>query len=619
VERIGPYKVRRKIAEGGMAVVYLAEKVGPEGFVKPVVLKCILPGLAVDKPFVQLFLDEARLAALLNHPNIAQIFDFGVADDVYYLAMEYVPGYTCDDIRRKHASIGRKFPVEHAAFIASQVASGLHYAHALQDAKGASLGLVHRDVSPQNILVSVDGAAKLVDFGIAKARAGLARVEARGAVGKFGYMSPEQALGEVADRRSDVFSLGVCIFELLSNERLHSSQLDRPPVYDKHVPIPLVTTRRTDVPRKLAQIVAKSLAIDPQDRFQSCQDLHVELERFLTAMDHYAGEKELAGYLKLLAAGQIEQPDQQNTGIVSAPTTGDLAPLAKDNLSGAEKFEEVFGFSDESDKAEPKLGVVPAFWKKSRKKAGSGSESTDDAEPKAGRGKRLPDETSLELAFPVELSRRVPPKPKRKVLAKPPARPSWIRGVLRRWPVVFSTMVLGCLLVFGVASRNELLRLVRQTLDWPEPPQADGGLTSRYRVTTNPAGAYLELDGKRVPGVTPVEVVLIPGVTYQLALTLAGRATEYRTVVAATAQSVQTIDVNLSLPATLFVSSEPPGARLRIGGVVREERTPAVFRNLPTGRPIEVTAQVQGVQAQTQNITLKAGQKSRLRFVLYKN
>src|SRR5688572_7090973 len=267
-----------------MGEVYLGEKIGPEGFVKPVVLKCVLPQLAKDRAFVQLFLDEARLAALLNHPNIAQVYDFGLVDDIYYIAMEYVPGYTVDDIRRKLKSIGQFMPLQHIACIASQVCQGLNYAHNLTDANGVGLGLVHRDVSPHNLIVSIDGSVKIVDFGIAKARAGLTRVQAKGAVGKFGYMSPEQARGEQVDGRSDIFSLGICCWEMATNERLHDPNLDRAPNYSPTRPIRSIEVFRTEVPRQFAEIVETALAIEAADRYGSCQAMHLALERFQAAM-----------------------------------------------------------------------------------------------------------------------------------------------------------------------------------------------------------------------------------------------------------------------------------------------------------------------------------------------
>ena len=367
MDRLGSYRLRKRLAVGGMGEVYLGEKIGPEGFVKPVVLKCVLPQLASDRAFVKLFEDEARLAALLNHPNIAQVYDFGLVDNTYYIAMEYVPGYTVDDIRRKLRSIDQNLPLQHVACIASQVCQGLHYAHALTDGTGVSLGLVHRDVSPHNLIVSVDGAVKLVDFGIAKARAGLTRVQAKGAVGKFGYMSPEQARGGQVDGRSDVFSLGICLWELLTNERLHDPNMDRAPEYSPSRPVRSVEQFRSDLPRQFLQILETALAIPPEDRFQTAQDMHLALERFQAAMTHYAGQAALAAYIKDLVDGRIEHPEQQPTGELVQPAgdplrrpVGARAPRA--SMDEAQRYEEVFGVTMSSKRSRPTLRAVPKSW-----------------------------------------------------------------------------------------------------------------------------------------------------------------------------------------------------------------------------------------------------------------
>ena len=367
MDRLGSYRLRKRLAVGGMGEVYLGEKIGPEGFVKPVVLKCVLPQLASDRAFVKLFEDEARLAALLNHPNIAQVYDFGLVDNTYYLAMEYVPGYTVDDIRRKLRSIDQNLPLQHVACIASQVCQGLHYAHALTDGTGVSLGLVHRDVSPHNLIVSVDGAVKIVDFGIAKARAGLTRVQAKGAVGKFGYMSPEQARGGQVDGRSDVFSLGICLWELLTNERLHDPNMDRAPDYAPTRPVRSVEQFRSDLPRQFLQILETALAIPPEDRFQTAQDMHLALERFQAAMTHYAGQAALAAYIKDLVDGRIEHPEQQPTGELVQPAgdplrrpVGGRAPRA--SMDEAQRYEEVFGVTMSSKRPRPSLRAVPKSW-----------------------------------------------------------------------------------------------------------------------------------------------------------------------------------------------------------------------------------------------------------------
>ncbi|MCA9554277.1 MAG: serine/threonine protein kinase, partial [Myxococcales bacterium] len=365
MDQLGSYRLRKRLAVGGMGEVYLGEKIGPEGFVKPVVLKCVLPQLAKDRAFVQLFLDEARLAALLNHPNIAQVYDFGLVDDVYYIAMEYVPGYTVDDIRRKLKSIGQFMPLQHIANIASQVCQGLHYAHSLTDANGVSLGLVHRDVSPHNLIVSIDGSVKIVDFGIAKARAGLTRVQAKGAVGKFGYMSPEQARGEQVDARSDTFSLGICLWELCTNERLHDPSLDRAPDYSPARPIPPVDSFRHEVPRQFQQIIDVALAIDVEDRYGTTQDMHLALERFQAAMTHYAGQAALAQYIKDLVEGRVENPEG-HTGSVVEPAGRGAGPRssgpAVENMDGAQKYEEVFGVTMSSKRPRPSMRAVPKSW-----------------------------------------------------------------------------------------------------------------------------------------------------------------------------------------------------------------------------------------------------------------
>ena len=202
---IGKYVVRRKLAEGGMAEIYLAAALGPEGFEKDVVIKRVRPGLAGDPEFVRMFIAEARVASRLNHANLVHIFDFDKHEDTYYLAMEYVRGHSLWELRRRCQERGVAMPPMLVAQIGMEVARGLAYAHRLTE-NGHSLELVHRDVTPHNVLLSFDGAVKLTDFGIAKAGG---RATTSGMLkGKFAYMSPEQARGDPVDARTDVFALG---------------------------------------------------------------------------------------------------------------------------------------------------------------------------------------------------------------------------------------------------------------------------------------------------------------------------------------------------------------------------------------------------------------------------
>ena len=213
--RLGPYELVRRIATGGMAEVYLARRAGPHGFQKIVAVKRILPQLARDSDFVAMFVDEARVCARLGHPNIVQVFDFGEQDGELYMAMEYVDGTTGARLIRAAAAAGEEIPLDVCLHIALSVLRALEYAHAARDEDGKPLALVHRDVSPGNVLIDRSGAVKLTDFGIARAAEIERRTDAGQLKGKLGYMSPEQVVGRELDARSDIFTLGIVLAEML--------------------------------------------------------------------------------------------------------------------------------------------------------------------------------------------------------------------------------------------------------------------------------------------------------------------------------------------------------------------------------------------------------------------
>ncbi|MBI2898078.1 MAG: serine/threonine protein kinase [Deltaproteobacteria bacterium] len=223
----GRYTLIRKIAKGGMAEIFEARMDGPGGFDKRVALKRLHANLAADDLFIKMLADEARITARLSHPNICQIFDFGVEGDGWFLAMELIEGCDLGNFVRRARKLGIGLPVEGAVWIAREAAEGLAYAHALCDGAGRPFEVVHRDVSPQNILVSAHGEVKVCDFGIAKATARMARTEAGVLKGKFCYMSPEHARGEPLDGRADVFSLAIVLFELVSGVPLYPQVFTR--------------------------------------------------------------------------------------------------------------------------------------------------------------------------------------------------------------------------------------------------------------------------------------------------------------------------------------------------------------------------------------------------------
>lgn len=597
-----------------MGEVYLGEKIGPEGFVKPVVLKCVLPQLASDRAFVQLFLDEARLAALLNHPNIAQVYDFGLVDDVYYIAMEYVPGYTVDDIRRKLRSIKQFMPMQHIACIASQVCQGLQYAHMLTDANGVSLGLVHRDVSPHNLIVSIDGSVKIVDFGIAKARAGLTRVQAKGAVGKFGYMSPEQARGEVVDGRSDVFSLGICLWELTTNERLHDPNLDRAPNYQPTRPVRSVEEFRHELPRQFVNILETALAIQPEDRYRTSQDMHLALERFQAAMTHYAGQSALAGYIKDLVEGRIENPEGGNAGgSMVEPKGGSSQRGTTENMDAAQKYEEVFGVTMNT-KRRPTLKAVPKSWEtKSPPPEPARPAPTPNSQtpPKAGprmvelRGDGGTGDIPEIAGPPVQrVQRRHTP---------PPARVQQSRSKLPL-VIVLMLVVLGGGGFFAFQNKDQLLSLFK---GGGAQPSAGSKLACLYRVETDPPGATVLLDGVPHEGQTPLVIELIPDVEYRLQVRLAKFATQEQRLKATMAEEPRPLRYKLDPAGSLQITSVPTGGTVTIDSMVIDDKvTPMTLDDFPANREVKVKVEVKGIPPMIKSIEVPAGKKKALKFDL---
>ncbi len=218
----GKYYLLDRIGAGGMAEVFLAVAIGPEGFQRQLVIKRMLPHLSQDRAFVRMFVDEAKLCGLLSHPNLVQIFEFGAIDDSFFIAMEHVNGQTMSAVRAKLAELGQVAPVAATLDIVRQVCLGLNYAHSLQSATGQPLGIIHRDISPSNLIVSFHGAVKILDFGIARVTEELRETHTQAGTmkGKVSYMSPEQIRMEPVDSRSDIFAVGVVLHEFLTGRRL---------------------------------------------------------------------------------------------------------------------------------------------------------------------------------------------------------------------------------------------------------------------------------------------------------------------------------------------------------------------------------------------------------------
>ena len=276
------YRVIERLASGGMAEVFLAESAGIEGFKKRVAIKRVLPHLSEKKRFIAMFLDEARLSAHLSHSNVVQVFDIGVGDNAYFIVMEYVDGADLKGVIDYMKKTGRTMPVEAAALIAVKICEGLTYAHELRSSEGQPLHIVHRDMSPPNVLITKHGEVKIVDFGLAKASSQLEKSEAGIIKGKFSYLSPEAAQGQEVDHRTDIFAVGIILWEMLAGRRLFLGDSDFATVKQvQQAQVPKLSQINADAPPDLDRILSRALARDATHRYGSARDLGKDLTQFL--------------------------------------------------------------------------------------------------------------------------------------------------------------------------------------------------------------------------------------------------------------------------------------------------------------------------------------------------
>jgi serine/threonine protein kinase len=281
-QQFGPYQLVKRIAFGGMAEIHLAKTSGIGGFEKLLALKVIHPKYSEDQEFIDMLIDEAKIAVQLSHVNICQTFDLGRVDSTYYIALEFIDGKDLYQLLVKCSERDIAIPLDLVAFIGMEMSAGLHFAHTKSDNYGQPLNLIHRDVSPQNVLVSYDGEVKIVDFGIAKASKRSRETESGVIKGKFFYMSPEQAWGDQIDARTDIFSSGICLYEMITGEMLYHEEkalllLDKV----RKAEIPNMRVRRRDLQQQLEQIVLRALSRDRDRRFQTAGELHAALSGFL--------------------------------------------------------------------------------------------------------------------------------------------------------------------------------------------------------------------------------------------------------------------------------------------------------------------------------------------------
>ncbi len=304
----GKYVLLERISVGGMAEVFKAKYSGVEGFQKILAVKRILPSLTDDGEFIRMFIDEAKIAGQLNHANICQIYELGKINRHHFIAMEYIWGKDLLQILNRYKKLNQNMPFSQACYVLGKACEALDYAHKKRDPRGRSMNIIHRDVTPQNILVSYEGEVKLIDFGIAKARDRSAKTAAGVLKGKFGYMSPEQVRGLPLDRRSDIFSLGILLFETTTGRRLFDGETDfvvLEKVRNGEVPRP--SKINPQIPRKLEEIILKALQLDPDDRYQWAGELHQALQGFMMTQRPVYTAKLMSQWMSKSFASEIRR------------------------------------------------------------------------------------------------------------------------------------------------------------------------------------------------------------------------------------------------------------------------------------------------------------------------
>jgi eukaryotic-like serine/threonine-protein kinase len=362
------YRVVDRLEAGGMAEVFKGEALSVQGFKKQVAIKRVLPHLAQNKNFIAMFLDEARLGARLNHANIVTVFDIGAADNTYFIVMEFVDGCNLKAIIEHFRQMGRRMPVKESVYLCMETCRGLSYAHEITDDDGNELDIVHRDISPPNILLSKRGEVKVTDFGLAKATTQLEKTDPGVVKGKFSYLAPEAALGEPVDGRADIFALGIVLWEMLAGRRLFLGETDYQTVkLVQQANVPSLQRLNPEVDPDLDAVVMKSLAKDPRQRYQSAREFGDALAGYLFSHQLKVTSYDMGAVVKEVVERRSKTSKPQEASIIdrliqeellrftslddmseAAPAADGGVPLSPDEVGGTQPLDPS-GFENPAD------------------------------------------------------------------------------------------------------------------------------------------------------------------------------------------------------------------------------------------------------------------------------
>ena len=581
--QLGRYQLLRRLATGGMGEIYLARTTGAGGFEKRVIIKTILPHLARQQEFVTKFLDEGRIVVQLTHGNIVPVFDMGEEDGEYFIAMEYVPGLDLRAILKRLQAREQRLPIELALYVATELCKGLGYAHRKTDDDGNPLDIVHRDVSPSNVLVSREGEVKIIDFGIARAAGKVAETASGRIQGKCCYMSPEQARGRPLDARSDIFSTGVLLYEMLTLVRpfegrsdLESLELVRQCEADP----PGVL--RPAIPEEVDAIVARAMAPKPDQRYQTIDEMHVELQQELYRLDHSVTSQRVAEFLAPIFA---EAQEDDASRLVAAS----VAPA---NLDEAFELQLAQLHSPDGSPSPLQLAATAT--------ATANETNTLTPAPTPGTPLELPEARDSDAShtdaarsngssqhpFPSsqdsgEHQAELTPTPASQPESAPVRRRYWLPATIAATFAAVAALIVLFLLL----------------------PDTDAVV----ELDTEPSGASVLLDGEELAGRrTPTTLSLSPG-SYELAIDLDGYDSEYRVLHLSSGERLQLDETDFRLrpsteePRQFTVVTDPHHATLLVDGQ-EVDSTPHTVE-LTGDNAIELAASAVGCTTTTRTLT----------------
>ncbi len=530
-KQFGKYLLLKKLAVGGMAEIYRAKTYGVDGFEKELVIKRILPHCSADKDFIDMLIQEAKLSVLLSHANIVQVYDLSKVNDDYYIAMELIHGVNLRDIMYRCREIGKPLPTAIAVYIASEICKGLDYAHRKTDQNNQPLNIVHRDVSPQNILLSYEGEVKIVDFGIAKAAMNISHTLAGILKGKIAYMSPEQAMGKTVDSRTDIFSAGILLYEMLSGQKLFTGESQFEVLKKIRITRVSPDSLPDSIPEQLRPIVVKALAYEVEERYQTAGDMQIDLTKYLYTNHVDFSPRRLAQFIKELFTDSLRAEQE-----LKAKET------AADGLTSTMSVEE----------GAKQVSIV--------QREGMAEEDTARTERPREKTPEPREKTPL-------------PKPRRTATPPPKAGKKSAIGKFIAASVILA--VLGWL-----AYRFIPMKAVPEKV--AEPPAAQlPAVKGSVRVVSTPEGAKILLDGQDTGKITPAVVAdLETGGVYRLRV----EKEEYSPAemeVKITGPEEKGVTLTLAPAAgTLEIVTEPSGASIVVDGVPTGKQSPATLENL---------------------------------------